>query len=99
MKKVFHKLDLSSASLNKHGKSTKAFLRAQGVLTGCIVFLTCVGCGPPSKMQVSGQVTFDGKPIQQGEIVFQPVEHTSGPTTGGSITNGEYRVQADKGLT
>lgn len=63
------------------------------------LFLICFfGCGSSSTVPVSGQVTFDGKPIENGEIVFTPVEGTAGPTTGGSITNGKYEVPGEKGL-
>jgi len=54
-----------------------------------------VGCGDPNGRQpVSGAVTFQGKPLDQGVIEF------SSPATksGSPIVNGKYSVPADSGL-
>ncbi len=50
------------------------------------------GCGGSQNAEVSGTVTFDGKPIENGSIVFLSVDG-KGPTTGGTIENGKYSVQ------
>jgi hypothetical protein len=41
---------------------------------------------------VSGKVTLDGQPLEQGTIQFTPIEGTKGVPTGGSITSGRYRL-------
>jgi len=51
--------------------------------------LLCSGCGQP--VVVSGQVTYDGKPVEEGSINFLP-EDGQGPTCGGSITDGRYEA-------
>jgi hypothetical protein len=58
------------------------------------------GCGQgveESGRPVSGQVTFQGKPLDRGSIAFYPAEG-QGTLSGGQITNGQYTVSAEKGL-
>jgi hypothetical protein len=40
---------------------------------------------------ISGNVTFDGRPIEAGTITFEPSDG-QGPTTGGKITDGKYAL-------
>lgn len=59
-----------------------------------------VGCGGPTdKIVVSGEVTFNGKPIDDGVIRFRPVDGTEGPVTGAMIVNGMYKVKNKGGVT
>ena len=58
------------------------------------------GCGvgdPLGRRPVSGTVTLDGAPLQEGSISFQP---TGGGTTssGAVIAQGKYTIPQDKGL-
>jgi hypothetical protein len=46
---------------------------------------------------VSGQVTLDGAPLPDGEIVFTPDAATAGPTSVGRIENGAYDIPAERG--
>src|SRR5687767_14946786 len=55
---------------------------------------TVVGCGQ-STLTVRGNVTYDGKPVEDGVISFDPVDKNA-PTMGGKITNGAYSVTAPK---
>jgi hypothetical protein len=48
-------------------------------------------------MQVSGKVSYQGKPVQDGQIVFFPIEGTSGPSTGAPIKEGRYDIDKKKG--
>ena len=48
------------------------------------------GCGS-SLASVSGQVTYDGKPVEEGYITFTPADG-KGKDAGGPIKNGRYRV-------
>ena len=45
---------------------------------------------------VQGSVTFDGQPVGQGSIVFEPSDGV-GPVSGGSIEQGRYRLAGDAG--
>jgi hypothetical protein len=61
-----------------------ALLAASAVLP-CLA----AGCGNPAV--VSGNVTYEGKAVDDGSIVFLP-EDGGGPTCGGPIAAGQYRV-------
>jgi hypothetical protein len=66
------------------GRTTWAVLVAATVLT-------VAGCGGRTTGEVSGTVTFDGKPVEAGGITFVPVDGKS-PTTGGVLKDGQYKV-------
>ena len=55
--------------------------------------LSVVGCGARDGIErvvVSGSVTFDGQPVEKGQIRFIPVENTSGPITVEPVADGYY---------
>jgi len=57
------------------------------------------GCGGPKgppTFEVSGDVTFAGKPVEQGSIVFDPVSGTGGSAIAG-IDNGRYSARVPAG--
>jgi hypothetical protein len=61
----------------------------------------CSGCSGEKQLEraeVFGKVDYNGKPIVEGEITFQPDENTSAPITSGSIIDGEYRVNGKFGV-
>ncbi len=53
--------------------------------------LTLAGCpdGRPQRYQLSGKITFDGKPVPAGWIIFTP---ESGPGASANIENGRYET-------
>ena len=58
-----------------------------------LVLLTLFGCGEaqPTRAPVSEFVTYQGKPIEQGDIVFQPTDKAwSRFYAQGKIVNGKY---------
>lgn len=55
-----------------------------------LTLLVCVGCGN-GRYPIAGEVTFDGKPVESGTIVFEPADG-QGPTTGGKIKDGKYAL-------
>lgn len=59
--------------------------------------LPCLGCGASHLAVVQGNVTFDGQPVEQGSITFEPADGV-GPVTGGTIQNGKYRLDAEGGM-
>lgn len=59
-------------------------------LLGLLLAVGCGGSGPG--MRVWGTVTYQGQPIQEGQIVFTPIEGTPGPSTGGEIKDGQYEI-------
>lgn len=54
--------------------------------------LTFAGCGPkrPETAQVSGRVTYQGKPVVEGRIMFQPEQGR--PATASIAADGTYRL-------
>lgn len=54
----------------------------------CLV--TISGCGK-GHSTVAGRVTFDGKPVPDGAISFDPTDGQS-PSAGGMIQGGDFRI-------
>jgi len=81
------------------------YLPSRIIFRSCsLVLLTAVflaGCGGSdglNRSSVSGAVTLDGQPVQEGSITFVPIEGTTGPMAFGKITNGQYSISAgDRG--
>lgn len=70
-----------------------------------LVTATVSGCTPaesgPERFQVSGAVTYAGKPVPKGYITFSPdsAQGNQGPGGGAAIENGRYTTLPDKGVT
>lgn len=64
--------------------------------TSLVVLAAIAGCGGPVDAIVSGNVTIDGQPLKQGEIIF---EATDGATIPGSaeIKDGQYQLMVAPG--
>jgi hypothetical protein len=63
-----------------------------------LIALVCgSGCGS-GQATVEGKVTFEGQPVEQGTIVFEPADGT-GAVAGGKIENGKYRLGTEEQLT
>jgi hypothetical protein len=51
----------------------------------------CGGVGDGIERQaISGRVTFDGKPLDHGEITLSPIQ--AGPSAGGTIAAGTFKI-------
>jgi hypothetical protein len=68
------------------------FAGAVGLLS-----LILSGCGS-KECHVSGEVTFDGKPVDNGVIVFEPPEG-AGQTSGTDIVDGFYELPKNARVT
>ncbi len=69
------------------------YLASSALLGLCV--LVFVGCGKSqSGIALSGGVTFDGKPVEVGQIVFEP--QASGKMTVAQINNGTYQLPAER---
>ena len=79
-------------------------MRYQRFWSGCLVLclvVTWCGCGPGNPLgrrAISGSVTLDGAPLDQGSIQFSPQQQQGGVGSGAVISNGGYTIAADKGL-
>ena len=68
-----------------------------------LIFAVClpviVGCGPSSgKRVISGAVTYDGQPVEFGQVRFVPIEGTKGPLYAAPIADGQYRMESRGGV-
>jgi hypothetical protein len=65
----------------------------------CLLLLlpVLIGCGGPSRLNVEGTVTLDGKPLEKGAIQFCPQTGTPGPTAGGDVVGGAFAIPASQG--
>ncbi len=71
---------------------------------GSLLLLTLVGCGESNpRREVAGKIVFKGAPLDNGIIEFHPLGggKPGVPTTmeASVITNGEYKILAEAGLT
>lgn len=60
--------------------------------------LVMAGCSSSDRHSVSGDVTLDGKPMENGSISFRPVPGNDSNTAGGTISNGKFHLPANHGL-
>jgi hypothetical protein len=57
------------------------------------------GCNSrPSTVAIQGEVTYDGRVVEQGTIDFVPVGGTSGPSAVAPIKDGHYALEPKWGL-
>ncbi|MBI3467624.1 MAG: carboxypeptidase regulatory-like domain-containing protein [Planctomycetes bacterium] len=74
-----------------HSRRAIAFLCLSGVLLS--------GCGgdPLGRHAISGTVTLDGAPVENGTISFQPVDQGT-TSSGTAFTGGTYSLSQENGL-
>ena len=63
---------------------------------GALLLMAIIGCGS-GRATVQGSVTLDGSPVDGAQIIFEPADRT-GPTAGGRIENGSYRLSGESGV-
>jgi hypothetical protein len=63
---------------------------------GTLVLLLALGGCAQKDGHVSGAVTLDGQPVEDGAILFVPVDGTTS-TAGGQIKGGRYSVRVPPG--
>jgi hypothetical protein len=63
--------------------------------------LALVGCGKSGveRVYVSGKATYDGQPIEIGQIRFVPMTPATGPVTIERIEDGAYETKTTGGVT
>lgn len=64
--------------------------------TACM--LGCNGNGP-NRSEIRGNVSLDGVPLENGSILFTPIDGTDGLAAGGRIEQGNYQLTAANGPT
>ncbi len=65
------------------------------------VSIAVIGCGRSGieRASISGAVTIDGEPVEDGSIRMISLEPGGGPSVGGSILKGQYAIGSNKGPT
>lgn len=63
------------------------------------VVLLAAGCGGPSRAHVSGAVTWKGRPVLAGEVIFEPdpARGNAGPQVIAAIKDGRYATPPGRG--
>lgn len=65
------------------------------ILVVAFLCIGCVGCGN-GLMKIGGKVTYNGTPVQDGEIRFLPATG-KGPSAAAMIIDGKYSVETTPG--
>ncbi len=79
----------------------RSLLQPCAVLIVLAAAMILAGCSDPyaGRMEVSGKVKLVGEPLQDGIIIFEPVDRKQQETKSGApIKNGEYNVPRKSGL-
>jgi hypothetical protein len=63
-----------------------------------LMLLACRRADELEMVTVTGTVTYQGKPLADGDIRFIPIGDTKGPTSSAPIRNGRYQVTARGGV-
>lgn len=69
---------------------------AVAITLGLVLWAGCNSKSPTGRYTVSGAVTFQGKPLEQGTIEF--ASESGGAASGTMITGGVYKVPERQGL-
>ncbi len=79
-------------------------MRRNGCTAGMLALSLLVtgGCGNEGgddlpREPISGTVTYEGKPLANGTIQFQPASQAEGMAAGGMIVNGRFEVPRKEG--
>ena len=78
-------------------KSCRCLRGLTCLLPGLIIMVVGCSADATNRGAISGHVTLDGKPVEQGSILFLPIDGTVGVVTGGEIKDGQYELPAAKG--
>jgi hypothetical protein len=68
------------------------------VVVGAFAFLGCGARPKHERIVVSGTVSFEGKPLAQGQIRFVPEKGSDLPSSGATIAAGKFRADSHGGV-
>jgi hypothetical protein len=64
------------------------------------VSIGIVGCGDADgRLPIGGNVSWEGRPLEKGSIVFVPTSGHRGPKVGAQIIAGQYQIDRERGPT
>ena len=67
------------------------------LLPAVLLFLCGCSGSKADRGAIHGAVTLNGKPLEQGSILFMPMEGTRGTVAGAEIKDGRYQLSATTG--
>jgi hypothetical protein len=73
-------------------------ITSQLLFAGCVALLGCAEANPHGRNAISGNVTFQGQPLENGSIEFTPEGSQPGIGSGAVIANGVYTIAQAQGL-
>ncbi len=83
--------------------SSNIFSRLISMAVCCLVLATLVSCGDsgPARYELSGTITYKGKPVPAGYLRYEPLETPVNKSTVGEadIKDGKYATLLNKGST
>ncbi len=64
-----------------------------------LIAVCCTGCGDsgPPRFSLSGQVTYDGQPVTNGSIAFEPTDASLGKSASADLIDGRYDIPRNLG--
>jgi hypothetical protein len=76
----------------------KSFIHVLAAFTIVVAASSCGSRDPqPPLYAISGRITYQGKPLETGKVVFIPTEVGGGKAYYAQIQNGEFRGEATAG--
>lgn len=67
------------------------------VAVGIMAVTGCGGKDGPVTVRVSGTVSLEGKPLDEGKITLTPIGETQGGSVAGEIRDGKYDIPKSEG--
>ena len=69
-------------------------------MCGLVVVWTLCGCGAsgPEKVDIAGTLTYQGKPVNDGAVMFLPAEGSSVPIHPVQVVGGKFEASGENGL-
>jgi hypothetical protein len=92
---VYKKIDSSQLTLQLMRPCRE---RLAVALAACCICLGGCRQEPTHQFPVSGTVRFQGQPLDQGRIQFDPASDDIGTFSGAKIQDGKYSIPAESGL-
>jgi hypothetical protein len=91
-----------AGSMQKHANAHSSHRRRMlllGLLLWGVESATWTGCSNrQSTKVVNGEVTFQGRKVDAGNLRFVPIEGTEGPASRANIIEGQYKISARGGV-
>lgn len=72
--------------------------RVAALMGAAVGLLVTVGCDMQPRLPVSGEVRFDGQPVEVGQIAFYPTSGTAATSVASDIHNGSFELSGPDAL-